>query len=364
MWAVRSRADAVVASRTERDRSRHAMPLILAGPVGDLDHAGGAAHPEHPGRVRSVIEGVSDLDRDVEITTVPVRPALREEVCRVHSPTYLDQLEAFCLRGGGDLDPDTYARTDSYSTALLAAGAGLAAIEELEARPDGVGFVAVRPPGHHAGADGAMGFCLLNNIAIAAASLVARGQRVLIIDWDVHHGNGTQDLFWNNGNVLFVSTHQSPLYPGTGAAGEVGGSAALGLTVNVPLPAGATGDVAREAIEVIAGPTIDGFAPDWVLVSCGFDAHRDDPLGGLSLSSGDFAELARLARSAAPAPGRLVLFLEGGYDARALRNSTVSTLGALLELDVDVEPRTSGGPGTQSIRSSVDARERVLQSGG
>jgi acetoin utilization deacetylase AcuC-like enzyme len=308
------------------------------------------------------MQGVGDLGTDADIVTVVGLPAPREDLVRVHTPGYLDELEAICLRGGGSLDPDTYARSDSYSTALRAAGAGLAAIDALDVRGDGVGFVAVRPPGHHAGAGRAMGFCLLNNIAIAAAALVARGQRVLIVDWDVHHGNGTQDLFWNDRNVLFVSTHQSPLYPGTGAADEVGGPEALGLTINLPLPADATGDVALEAIEVVAGPAIDRFAPDWVLVSCGFDAHRDDPIGGLSLSSGDFAQLARVVRSAAPAPGRLVLFLEGGYDANALRRSASSTLGALLELDANAEPPTSGGPGMASIRSSMDARERALQS--
>jgi acetoin utilization deacetylase AcuC-like enzyme len=347
---------------SETDERGHQMALILAGPVGANEHVGSAAHPEHPGRVRSVMQGVADLGSDVDIVTVEGVPAARSDLVRVHSPGYLDELEALCRNGGGDLDPDTYARSDSYATALRAAGAGLAAIDALEARGDGVGFVAVRPPGHHAGAGRAMGFCLLNNIAIAAAALVARGNKVLVVDWDVHHGNGTQDLFWNDDSVLFVSTHQSPLYPGTGDADEVGGSQALGLTINVPLPPYATGDVAREAIELVAGPAIDRFAPDWVLVSCGFDAHRDDPIGGLSLSSGDFAELARVARSAAPSPGRLVLFLEGGYDANALRSSAASTLGALLDVEANAEPPTSGGPGMASLRSSMDARDRALQS--
>jgi acetoin utilization deacetylase AcuC-like enzyme len=308
------------------------------------------------------MEGVRELGVDDELVVVEAFPAPRDALERVHSVAYLDDLEALCTRGGGDLDVDTYARGDSYATALLAAGAGLVAVDELERRGDGVAFVAVRPPGHHAGTGRAMGFCLLNNIAIAAAALVAKGQRVLIVDWDVHHGNGTQDTFWNEGRVLFVSTHQSPLYPGTGAAREVGGPDALDLTINVPLPPGATGDVVRQAIEVVAGPGIDRFAPDWVLVSCGFDAHRDDPLGGLNLSSGDFAELARLVRAAAPAPGRLALFLEGGYDAAALRSSTASTLGALLDHDVPSEPRTSGGPGSTSIRSTLDDRDFALQS--
>ncbi len=153
---------------------------------------------------------------------------------------------------------------------------------------------------------------------------------MLVVDWDVHHGNGTQDIFWNDPDVLYVSTHQHPLYPGTGRPDEVGGPAAAGLTVNLPLPPGATGDVVRAALDEEARATIEQFAPDWVLVSCGFDAHQDDPLSDLRLSSGDFAELARVARDFAPRPGRLALFLEGGYQAAALAASVEATLGALL----------------------------------
>ena len=180
------------------------------------------------------------------------------------------------------------------------AGAGLAALAALEQQGDAIAFVPVRPPGHHATRDRAMGFCLLNNVAVAAAARTVLGERVLIVDWDVHHGNGTQDIFWDDPAVLYVSTHQHPLYPGTGRPDEVGGAAALGLTVNLPLPPGATGDVVRAALDEEARATIEAFRPDWVLVSCGFDAHRDDPLSNLQLSSGDFAELARIVRDFVP----------------------------------------------------------------
>ena len=205
-----------------------------------------------------------------------------------------------------------------------------------------------------------MGFCLLNNVAVSAASLTDKGHRVLIVDWDVHHGNGTQAMFCEDPNVLYVSTHQWPLFPGSGRAHEVGSGDALGLTVNIPLPPGATGDVVRCALDEVAQPVIDRFAPDWVLVSCGFDAHRADPLGELSLSTGDFAQLARMVRAYAPRSGRLALFLEGGYNAGALRTSVAATLGTLLDLPTDAEAPTSGGTGREAVRTAKRARDGAI----
>jgi acetoin utilization deacetylase AcuC-like enzyme len=205
-----------------------------------------------------------------------------------------------------------------------------------------------------------MGFCLLNNVAVSAAALAAKGQRVLIVDWDIHHGNGTQSIFWDDPRILYVSMHQWPLFPGTGQAQEVGGPNAAGLTVNIPLPRGATGDVVQCAFEQVAHPVIDSFAPDWVLVSCGFDAHRADPLGELALSTGDFAQLAQLVSSFVSRPGRLALFLEGGYSARALRSSTTAVLGTLLGVEVGLEPSTSGGPGREAVASAESARRSAV----
>jgi acetoin utilization deacetylase AcuC-like enzyme len=243
----------------------------------------------------------------------------------------------------------------------LSAGAGLQAIDVLQERGDGLAFVATRPPGHHALADRSMGFCLLNNVAVSAAALVAAGERVLIVDWDVHHGNGTQDLFWNDPAVLYVSTHQSPFYPGTGAADEVGGSGARGLTVNIPLPSGATGDVVRLALDDVAAPVIDAFGPTWVLISAGFDAHRADPLADLALSSGDFADLARTVSGYAPRPGRVAVFLEGGYELNALRSCVAATLGSLTGTSgMTNESPTSGGSGVEWVGRAVLERMQVL----
>jgi acetoin utilization deacetylase AcuC-like enzyme len=324
--------------------------LVLSGPVGMDGHARDD-HPERPARMRAVMSGIEDLRLGDDLVVVPTRPADQPELARVHAAAFLDQLSAFSRAGGGDLDPDTYATAESWSIALRAAGAGLAAIEELRRRGDGAAFVAVRPPGHHALTDRAMGFCLLNNVAVSAAALAAQSERVLVVDWDVHHGNGTQAIFWDVPDVLYVSTHQWPAFPGTGRAAEVGGVRALDATVNIPLPPGATGDVVRRAVDEIARPVIERFEPTWVLVSAGFDAHRDDPLADLALSSGDYAALARMVAAFAPRPGRLALFLEGGYDLPALRRSVAATIGALEGGWYEPEEPTSGGPGADLLEA-------------
>ncbi len=320
--------------------------LIVAGPVGDDTHER-TGHPERPARIGAVLEGIDDLHLSSDLLWVPAEAATAADLARVHTPGHLDQLDAFCRTGGGDIDPDTYAGPDSFEAARRAAGAGLAAVEALERRGEGVAFVVARPPGHHAVADTPMGFCLINNVAVAAAALADRGERVLILDWDVHHGNGTQAIFWDEPDVLYVSTHQWPCYPGTGRPDEVGGTGARGSILNVPLPPGATGDVLGHAFERVVGPAVDEFSPTWVLVSAGFDAHRADPLADLALSSGDFADLAAVVAGYAPAPGRLVLFLEGGYDLAALRSSVAASLGRLVGAPALREPATSGGPGTR-----------------
>ena len=329
--------------------------LIVAGPVGASEHDPGR-HPEHPGRLSAVMEGVDDLHLGTDLISVELKPAGMDQLARVHDR---DFLELLAVQGPGHLDADTYMTPDSWETARRAAGAGLGAIEEVRASGGGVAFVAVRPPGHHAESHRAMGFCLLNNAAVSAAELVAEGERVLIVDWDVHHGNGTQESFWDDPDVLYLSVHQSPLYPGTGHPEEVGGPNALGTTINLPVPPGTTGDVVRRALEEVAGPVIERFAPTWVLVSAGFDAHRDDPLANLELSAGDFADLARTIRSYGSS--NIVVFLEGGYNLPALRASVTASLGAFLGADVHPESPTSGGPGNDALDASWHAYEDALE---
>jgi acetoin utilization deacetylase AcuC-like enzyme len=337
------------------------MELIVNEPLDDSGHVE-PGHPERPDRLVAVRAAIDDLKLGSDLVVAPDYVANHDDLARVHDGQYLQQLEMFCRNGGGDLDPDTYATFDSWSIATRAAGSGLAVVEELRRRESGVGFVAVRPPGHHALIGRAMGFCLLNNVAVAAAALVDKGERVLIVDWDVHHGNGTQEIFWDDPRVLYVSAHQTPLYPGTGRASEVGGPSSIGGTLNVPVPRGATGDVLLFALAEVATPVIVDFAPTWVLVSSGFDAHRSDPLAELQLTSGDYAELA-LALAVAAVPvraGRVALFLEGGYDLRALRSSVRVMLTALLGGRDDDEPPSVGGPGLEDVRRAAIEREVAI----
>jgi acetoin utilization deacetylase AcuC-like enzyme len=327
--------------------------LLVATDPRYAEHDPGRGHPERPVRLRAVLEGLRAAELDGAIDELPARVATRAEIERVHRGSYLDELEAFCRRGGGALDRDTSASAASWDTAVLAAGAGLAAIEALERGEGEAAFCAVRPPGHHAEPGHAMGFCLLNNVAIAAAAVRDRGQRVLIVDWDAHHGNGTQDMFFADPDVMYVSLHEWPLYPGTGRLDDVGDGAGRGTTVNFPLPEGATGDVYLEALDTVVAPLAERFAPDWVLVSAGFDAHRADPLTGLGLLSGDFADLAGRVSEFVPR-GRTVAFLEGGYDLDALRDSVAATASALVGGSLRPEPATAGGPGAPVVRAARD----------
>jgi acetoin utilization deacetylase AcuC-like enzyme len=322
--------------------------LIVAGPFAASDHSL-AGHPERPSRVAAAIAGVDDLKLDTDRVDLETRLATFDELAAVHDDAYLRELEAFCKAGGGKLDPDTYATAVSWDAAREAAGGGLAAIDALAAGRGDLAFVVARPPGHHALADRAMGFCLVNNVAVSAAALAGAGERVMIVDWDVHHGNGTQALFWDDDRVCYVSTHQDRFYPGTGALAETGGPDARGLTVNIPLPAGATGDVMARAFDAVVAPVSARFDPTWVLVSAGFDAHRDDPLADLALTSGDFAQLASIVRGFAPSSGRLVFFLEGGYELDAVRKCVASTAGALMGAAPGAERPTSGGPGADAV---------------
>lgn len=329
--------------------------LVVSHPACS-NHDSGSGHPERAARLAAVGKGVELAGLGEAIVPFDAPMATREQLMLVHTSGYIDGLDRFCGGGGGQLDPDTAVVPASYEAALRAAGAGLGAIERLRGGEADAAFCAVRPPGHHATAGRGMGFCLFNNVAVAAATLAGAGERVLIVDYDAHHGNGTQEAFYEDGRVLFVSLHQYPLYPGTGALRERGLGQGEGLTVNLPMPAGATGDVYRRALDDVVVPLADRWGPTWVLCSAGFDGHRDDPVTDLGLSAGDFGDLTRVVLSLAPR-GRRLVFLEGGYDLAAVANSTASCLAAMAGEQRHTEPSTSGGPGHEV----VDAVRRVLQ---
>jgi acetoin utilization deacetylase AcuC-like enzyme len=320
------------------------MLLVASDPV-FAEHDTGRGHPERPVRLEAVMAGVARAGLDDALRPLAVRPATAEELERVHSRVHLDEVRALCERGGGAIDADTVVSGRSWEAAVTAAGSGLAAAEALERGEGDAAFLALRPPGHHATPERSMGFCLINNVAVTAAALAERGQRVAVVDFDAHHGNGTQDVFYRDPRVLYVSLHQWPLYPGTGRLDDTGRDAGAGTTCNLPLPAGTTGDVYLAALDDVIIPVVERFEPHWLLLSAGFDGHRADPLTGLSLAADDFGLItARLA--ALVPPGRRIAFLEGGYDLDALTRSVATTLPSLVgAVAPREEPPSSGGPG-------------------
>ena len=323
------------------------MTVVWVTHPGYFDHHTGA-HPERPERLRAVLAAAADERLHDAIVHVEASPASRLDLQRVHPAAYLDELDEVARGGGGRIDADTVMSTRSAAAATLAAGAGLTAVDALRRGDGSAAFCAVRPPGHHATRRQAMGFCLVSNIAVTAAALADAGERVWVFDFDAHHGNGTQDVFYDDPRVLFVSIHQWPLYPGTGRRTDIGSGAGLGTTLNVPLPPCATGDVYGRAFDQVIAPVVERFAPTWLLMSAGFDAHRADPITDLGLSAGDFADLVGRAVRLVP-PGRVVAMLEGGYDLDALTASTTAVLGVLAGVAVAGEAATNGGPGADHV---------------
>jgi acetoin utilization deacetylase AcuC-like enzyme len=290
------------------------------------------SHPEGADRVVSVVDHLRQTDLWPRLTVASPEPATADDVLRVHTPGHLDRVRAAAEGGGAWLDPDTHVSARSFEVALLSAGG---AIKATELWAQGlVPFALIRPPGHHATPNEAMGFCLFNNVAIAAARLLQGGyERVAIVDWDVHHGNGTQDAFYSEARMLFASLHQWPLYPGSGFFTECGEGDALGHIVNVPLPAGSgDGDYLATLDEVVL-PVVEQFAPQALLVSAGMDIHRGDPLGGMLVGEAGFAAMTlRLLQLAQmQCDGRLAFILEGGYDRQATAAGVEAVLRALMD---------------------------------
>ena len=289
---------------------------------------GAYGHPEKKERLTAILDKINSEKLDVDFITPKL--ATKTQVAAIHGQRYIDQVKAISEHGGGHLDVDTILTQNSYDAALMAAGGALTAVDAVLGEYDNA-FALVRPPGHHALPNRGMGFCIFNNIAVAAKHAQARGrEKVLIVDWDVHHGNGTNDVFYSDSSVLYFSTHQYPHYPGTGRADEVGEDGAEGFTVNVPLPSG-TGDAGYlMAYREILRPIALEFKPDIVLVSAGQDPHKDDPLGGMRLTCEGFGAVAGVVKEIANTccRGRLAASLEGGYNLRAQAEAVVAEIKA------------------------------------
>jgi acetoin utilization deacetylase AcuC-like enzyme len=320
------------------------------------EHTTPPGHPERPERAR-IFDEIAAHWRELSTQVELPRPATRDELLRVHAASYLERLEATRGRAAA-LDPDTYTSPETIDVALLAAGATIQAVEHAIARRDSA-FALVRPPGHHAERDRAMGFCIFNNVAVAAAAALANGlARVAIVDIDVHHGNGTQWMFYDDPRVLYVSTHQFPFYPGTGAADEVGDGAGAGFTLNIPLEAG-SGDADYDRAYAFVERVLDQFAPELLLVSAGFDAHADDPLASMFVTTNGYANVVARLKRAADRHCPIALVTEGGYDLDALRGCLDASIGVLTgTLEAESVSASSAPRAERALRAVRAAHAR------
>ncbi len=325
-----------------------------------LKHDPGRGHPERAQRIKVLLDLAAELG--AAFARIEPRAATHEEIEMCHVREYIELVRSTSETNGFALDGDTVTSRDSFGVGLLATGGFLRLLDAIAAGEADNGFALVRPPGHHALPDRAMGFCLFNTAAIGAQYVRRRygAERVLIMDWDVHHGNGTQELFYRDSSVLYMSTHQYPFYPGTGAAEEIGASEGEGFTVNVPLPAGCGDEEYLRVFRDVIVPIADKYRPEWVLVSAGFDPHRRDPLAGMNVSESGFAAIAdmlvRLAES--HAGGRIALLLEGGYDLKALKESVAAVLRSLRDRQLGDAPAPGGAAIEPLVRHILRVQEK------
>ena len=300
-----------------------------------LEHKTSIGHPEKPERLVAIINHLQETGLYSELPHLSISPVSMQWLLKVHTSEYIDQVQQLCEQGSGYLDPDTPVSEKSYEAALMAAGAVTSAIDAVMQGKIKNAFCAVRPPGHHAESDQARGFCIFNNVAIGACYIREKYKlpKILIVDWDVHHGNGTQHTFYDNPDVLYFSVHQYPFFPGTGAADETGAVLAKGSNINVPVPSGLSDSDYIDIFENQLKPAALEFSPDFVLISAGFDTHKSDPIGGMKMTEQGFAKLTSIVKDIANkcCDSRLVSVLEGGYNLDALASSVEAHIRVLME---------------------------------
>jgi acetoin utilization deacetylase AcuC-like enzyme len=326
-----------------------------------LRHKLSLAHdvPRHPERPERIVALEAEMERHAwfgcDVRSAP--EASRESLLAVHPAEHVDFIEDLCLRGGGHIDMDTVAVPATFEAAVRSAGGAVALVDALMSGDAATGFSALRPPGHHAEPARAMGFCFFDNVAVAArhARSAWGAERVLILDWDVHHGNGTNEIFHADPSVLFVSIHQSPLYPGTGPASDLGSGDGRGCTVNLPVPGGSGDETYRSLVDHVVLPLVAEWEPHLVLVSAGFDAHRLDPLATCRVTEQGYAEMtASLRRACAGVGAPMGLVLEGGYSLEALTGSVAALMPVLV-----AESASEAGSGVEVHPLAVAAAERL-----
>ena len=317
------------------DPNEHAKTGFLFDNI-FLEHDTTPNHPEKPERLIAIVDNLKAKNLYSELLQIPVRPIEMEWLQKIHTPEYIEHAAQVCQSGEGYLDSsDNPVSEKSYEAALMAAGSVTSAIDAIMEGKIKNAFCAVRPPGHHAEKDRAMGFCIFNNVAIGANYIQEKYKlpKVLIVDWDVHHGNGTQHFSYDNPDILYFSVHQYPFYPGTGSESEKGAGKGLNYTINCPLPAGSTDSDYLEVFENKLMPAALSFVPDFVLISAGFDSHKDDLLGSMRVTEQGYSQMTRIVKEIAQkcCRSRLVSVLEGGYHLQALASSVEAHIRVLME---------------------------------
>lgn len=317
-----------------------------------LEHKTGANHPEKPERLLAILGHLKETGILSKLTQLRPRKARLDEISTVHVKDYVRELKGFTEMGGGHLDLDTVVSKNSFKAASYAAGACLTGVQKLLEGEFNNIFALVRPPGHHARSNWGMGFCLFNNLAIAARYAQKLGlKKVLILDFDAHHGNGIQDIFYSDPSVLYISTHNHPFYPGTGFLNDVGIGEGKGYTVNFPLSSKAGDEMFAKIFKEIVIPIVEQFKPDIIMLAAGFDAHHSDPLGGLGLTSKGYSKITKIMLELAGqlCKGRLLVSLEGGYDLIALSYSVATVINEMAGLGLKMGEPYSQAVGTAEV---------------